>query len=184
MSHFMHMSRILLFLISVALFTACGGDKSILNEELYDGPTITMDTIVTRYSDEGIVKFILKAPREEKFDSGDEMWPEGLLIEIYDEKTRSLKTTFEADSVFYDRNENLYRGEGNVKVINLQSNERLHTEQLFWNPSDEIFYTERFVTIFDEDNLPTYGEGLTANQDFSEYEILRALGEKELGQGF
>jgi len=166
------------------LIASCGGDKSILNQEIYNGPTIIMDTIVTRFSDEGVVKFLLKAPREEKFDNGDQMWPRGMLLEIYDEQTKALKTTFVADSVFFDKKENLYRGDGNVKVLNLQTRERLNTEQLFWDPSAEKFYTERFVTIFDEDSLPTYGEGLTASQDFSEYEILRAVGEKDLGQNF
>ncbi|MGB3465350.1 MAG: LPS export ABC transporter periplasmic protein LptC [Cyclobacteriaceae bacterium] len=178
------MQKIATFLILTALIASCGGDKSILDEKLYDGPVIIMDTIVTRFSDDGIVRFVLKAVKEEKFENGDQMWPDGLLLEIYDQETRALKTTFEADSVFYNKKENIYRGEGNVKVVNLNTNERLNTEQLFWNQSEEIFYTERFVTIFDEDNLPTYGEGLTANQDFSEYEILRALGEKDLGQGF
>ena len=162
------MPRVIISLFILILGVSCGGDKSLLNVQEYNGPTIIMDTLVTRYSDEGLVKFVLKAPREEKFDNGDEIWPDGLLLEIYDENTRKLKTTFEADSVFYDKKENIYRGEANVKVINLESSERLTTEQLFWNPSDQLFYTERFVTIFDEDNLPTYGEGLKANQDFSE----------------
>ena len=49
-----------------------------------------MDTIVTRFSDEGVVKFLLKAPREEKFDNGDQIWPRGMLLEIYDEQTTPL----------------------------------------------------------------------------------------------
>lgn len=178
------MNKVFLVGLLITLVASCGGDKSILNQVEYEGPTIIMDTIVTRFSDEGVVKFLLKAPREEKFDNGDQIWPRGMLLEIYDENTKALKTTFEADSVFYDKKENIYRGEGNVRVINLQTKERLNTEQLFWDPNDKKFYTERFVTIFDEDSLPTYGEGLTATQDFSEYEILRALGEKDLGQNF
>ncbi len=178
------MPRIFLLVILTGFLAACGGDKSLLNQQTYDGPTIIMDTIITRFSDEGVVKFLLKAPKEEKYDNGDQIWPSGMLLEIYDEKTKALKTTFEADSVFFDKQENIYRGEGNVKVLNLETRERLNTEQLFWDPSAKKFYTERFVTIFDEDSLPTYGEGLTATQDFSEYEILRALGEKKLGQNF
>lgn len=176
--------RLFFIIMITGLLASCDADKSILNQEVYDGPTIIMDTIVTRFSDEGVVKFLLKAPREEKYDNGNQIWPNGMLLEIYDENTKALKTTFEADSVFYNKQENIYRGEGNVKVLNLETRERLNTEQLFWDPSAKKFYTERFVTIFDEDSLPTYGEGLTASQDFSEYEILRALGEKDLGQGF
>jgi len=178
------MPRIILIPALFALLASCSGDKSILNQAIYEGPTIVMDTLVTRFSDEGVVKFVLKAPKEEKYDNGDQIWPDGMLLEIYDQNTRALKTTFEADSVFFDKKENLYRGEGNVKVYNLNTKERLNTEQLFWDPNEKTFYTERFVTILDEDGLPTYGEGLTATQDFSEYEILRALGEKDLGQGF
>ncbi|MEL7147508.1 MAG: LPS export ABC transporter periplasmic protein LptC [Bacteroidota bacterium] len=171
-------------LLLMPMISSCGGEKSILKMPKYEGPTMVMDSIVTRFSDEGFVKFILKAPREEKYESGNQIWPSGMLLEIYDEETKNLTTTFEADSVFYDRLTNLYRGEGNVVVLNHRTREQLNTEELFWDRNEEQFYTDQFVTIKDEDGLPTYGEGLTANQDFSEYTILRAVGEKEMGQNF
>ena len=168
----------------VTLVSSCNDDKSLLKLPSYDGPSIVMDSIVTRFSDDGLVKFVVRAPREEKFKNGDQLWPLGMYLEIYDEDTRELTTTFQADSVFYEDKTDLYRGEGNVIVLNHQTGEQLNTEELFWAPKKQKFYTERFVTIRDEDGLPTYGEGLTASQDFSEYEILRALGEKEMGQNF
>ena len=171
-------------LLLVILTSSCGDEKSVPTLPNYEGPEMVMDSIVTRFSDEGFVKFIVKAPKEERYKNGDQIWPDGMNLEIYDQQTRELTTTFEADSVFYDKVTNIYRGEGNVVVFNHVTREQLKTEELFWDPTDEKFYTERFVTIIDEDGLPTYGEGLTASQDFSEYEILRAVGEKNMGQNF
>lgn len=179
------MNKVLIYgLLAVVLGTSCSDDKSVLKLPKYDGPIRMMDSTVTRFSDEGFVKFIVRAPREEEYKNGDQIWPRGLYLEIYDPASRVLTTTFEADSVFYEKLTGIYRGEGNVVVLNHQTREQLNTEELFWDPAKEIFYTERFVTIKDEDGLPTYGEGLTATQDFSEYEILRALGEKNMGQTF
>jgi LPS export ABC transporter protein LptC len=68
--------------------------------------------------------------------------------------------------------ENIYRAVGDVFVTNLQKNETLRTEELFWDPEKEIIYTEKFVTIKTEDDLIP-GEGLIAPQDFSTFEIKR-----------
>lgn len=176
------MIRNLSFFLLISVLYSCGADKSILNEEIYDGPTITLQNTLTKHSDDGVVKIIIKAPKQEQYENGDEYWPEGMLLELYNVKSGELTTTFVADSVSYDKIKGIYRGEGNVIVKNLQTKEQLTTEELFWNPKKKSFYTERFVTIVDDEGLPTYGEGLTANQDFTEYQILKPIGETNIGQ--
>ena len=60
--------------------------------------------------------------------------------------------------------------------MNIKNNERLNTEELFWNPTDEEIYTEKFVRIETEDQI-LLGQGLTADQDFSTYKIEKLTGE-------
>ncbi len=168
-------------LLSFALI-ACGGDKSILDEEIYEGPIISLFNTYTKHSDDGIVKIIIKAPKQEQYDNGNDYWPEGMLLELYNVETGDLTTTLVADSVSYSKEAGVYKGVGNVIVNNLDTKEQLTTEELFWNPEEKSFYTERFVTIIDEEGLPTYGEGLNANQDFTEYRIIKPLGETNIGQ--
>ena len=116
----------------------------------------------------------MKAPRQNDFESGDTEWPHGLFLESFDESGES-KTTFQANYVFYNRAEDLYRAEGNVIVKSLENGDELNTEELFWKPSDEEFFTEKFVTIRSDDEIHT-GEGLRANQDFTSYRILKPSG--------
>jgi len=170
--NFFEISILCLFLLA-----SCAGDKSLLNEKIYDGPVISVENVYSRHSDDGIVKIIIKADKQEQYDNGDEKWPEGMLLELYDVKSSELTTTFTADKVTHVKENGIYRGEGNVIVENLKSKEVLTTEELFWNPNKKIFFTERFVTIVDDEGLPTYGQGLTANQDFTEYTITEPDGE-------
>lgn len=66
----------------------------------------------------------------------------------------------------------------NVVVVNKRG-ERMQTEELIWNQKAEKFFTEKAVII----KTPTQtivGDGLEANQDFSEYEIKRPRGQLQV----
>ena len=115
----------------------------------------------------------IKAPKQEDFENGDRIYPDGFYLEYYDEE--ELVCTFRSNSVNYTSDENLYKGEGDVEVKNIETGDVLNTEELFWDPSGERFYTDKFVTILAEDEIHT-GEGLTANQDFSSYQIHKPSG--------
>lgn len=116
----------------------------------------------------------MKAPRQNDFESGDTEWPEGLFLESFGDEGEST-TTFMANYVYFTRAENIYRAEGNVVVKNLENGDELNTEELFWNPEKEEFYTDKFVTIKSDEEVHT-GEGLRANQDFTYYRILKPTG--------
>ncbi len=168
-----------LFIASLVLISSCGQDKSILNEVIYDGPLLSMDSVETRYSDEGNVRLIIRAAKELSFEDGNKEWPNGLFLEIFDENGVKT-TTFRADKAFYFKTEDYYKGEGDVVVKNIETNDELTTEELYWKPRDEEFFTERFVTIREGDGQLHTGEGLIASQDFSTYEITKPSGELEV----
>lgn len=156
------------------LGSACEDRKDLVDQKLYDGPLSSMDSINTVLSDSAQLVMHMVAPRQNDFENGDKEWPQSLFLESYDEQGKS-ETTFSANYVYFTRKENLYRAEGNVVVENLETGDKLNTEELFWNPKEEKFYTEKFVTIKSDDEVHT-GEGLSANQDFTEYRILKPAG--------
>ena len=162
------------FIICLIGVTSCRNRKELIDEPLFEGPVITMDSIYTQMSDSADVVLILKARKQNNFEGGDKEWPEGLSLQNMD-RDGQVVSTFEADYVFYTAKKNEYRAEGNVVVRSIENGDELNTEELFWNPSDEKFYTDRFVTIQSEGEVHT-GEGLTANQDFSSYRILKPQG--------
>jgi len=73
-----------------------------------------------------------------------------------------------------------YEQEGNVLirehvVIVSKKGEQLNTEELIWNQKIARFFTEKFVKISTPTQV-TFGDGLEANQDFTEYQIKNLKG--------
>ena len=63
----------------------------------------------------------------------------------------------------------------NVIVIN-NKNEKLSTEHLIWDEEKQLLYTNAHVRI-ETENGTLEGEGLKSNRDFTEYKILKPVGE-------
>jgi LPS export ABC transporter protein LptC len=84
-----------------------------------------------------------------------------------------------ANSAFYFKVENKWRGRGDVVVKNMQKNQQLNTEELFWKPDTQRIFTDKFVTIKD-DNDVAYGTGLEAAQDMSTYTLKNPKGQMEV----
>ncbi|WP_460880264.1 LPS export ABC transporter periplasmic protein LptC [Pontibacter rugosus] len=70
---------------------------------------------------------------------------------------------------------NLYIARGNVVVNNLKKQEKLETEELYWNRNKAKVYTDKFV-IFTTAEQRLTGTGFTANQDLSRYSITKVTG--------
>lgn len=172
--------RFFFIALLVIIATACSDRKDLIDQKLYEGPLSSMDSINTLLSDSAKVVMHMRAAKQNDFENGDTEWPKGLFLESFDE-TGDSKTTFEANYVYFTREENLYRAEGDVVVRSLENGDELNTEELFWNPSDKEFYTDKFVTIKSDDEVHT-GEGLKANQDFTSYQILKPTGSFVLEQ--
>ena len=64
-------------------------------------------------------------------------------------------------------------------MINLEKNQQLHTEELFWAPATRKIFTGKFVTIKLEREV-IYGTGLDAAQDLSTYTIKKPEGDFEI----
>ena len=162
------------FAIALSMISCDEKAQEILEEEVYEGPEVEMRDIKTLFSDSAIIRLKLVAPLQQIFDDGDENFPEGLDLEIYD-KDGTLNATFRSDRAKKFAADNYYLGEGNVVVKNLQTGDELNTEELFWYQAEGLFKTEKFVTIKSDGELHT-GEGLEATQDFDYYTIKKPTG--------
>jgi len=159
---------------SVCLALACGGNTELLEEEVYNGPIQMIVDENTMMTDSGRTAMRIKSLKRLDFKNGDKEWPEGLKLETYTRRGR-LKSTFSANVVTYSNIDNLYKGVGNVIVKNYQNQDELNTEELFWDPKNKKFFTEKFVSITSEGEVHT-GEGLTADESFESYTILKPSG--------
>ena len=162
------------FFVLTAVMLACGSVKDTTNKQIYEGPIMSLDSVNTVLSDSGLVVLRKQAPKEDQFGNRDVEWASGLSLQYFDKSGR-VSSTFKSDYAYYTYKKNIYKGSGDVVVRNVTNGNELTTEELYWNPKVKQFYTEKFVTIRTEDEIHT-GDGLTANQDFSEYTIIKPSG--------
>jgi LPS export ABC transporter protein LptC len=157
-----------LFLVGVLMLSACGPSETTVPVE-YEGPLSEAENVKMQYAEKDRVKVILTAAKILEFANGDEEFPEGIFIEFYDELGNKT-STLRANDAYFFKQENKWRGRGNVEVMNTQKQEQLNTEELFWTPNDKKIFTDKFVTIKLQSEV-LYGTGLEAKEDLSDYRI-------------
>lgn len=163
-------------------FSCKQNSKEILSQETYEGAIIEMDSINLQYSDSARLKVILKAPKQLIDEDDNRDFPDGVQMQFFDVHER-LSSTLRADKGYFFSKDNMYKAEGNVVMKNLRTGDELSTEELFWEPQEEIIKTQKFVTIKTEGEIHT-GEGLTASDDFETYKILKPSGTLTLDDDF
>ena len=158
------------------LVVASGCSQSDMKEPLiYNGPLRIGEDVELYYTEDNRVKLKMIAALVYEFENGDREFPKGLYLEFYDEAGK-MESTLRANEAYYFKKENQWRGRGKVEVKNLEKNEQLNTEELFWKPAEEKIFTDKFVTIRQQSDV-IYGQGLEARQDMSDYIIKKPEGE-------
>ncbi|PZX49852.1 LPS export ABC transporter periplasmic protein LptC [Algoriphagus chordae] len=153
----------------IALCSSCREDVDASALEVYDGPMNMAINIHLVQSDSAIVRSDIRAPKQLEFANGNIEFPEGIEIQFF-EKDGTLSTTLRADRGYLLKQENTYKGEGNVQVRNLIKDQKLQSEELFWEPNKKRIYTEKFVTVQDGETLFN-GTGLEADETFTNYSL-------------
>lgn len=161
-------------LLFLALMNSCREDVDKSQLEFYEGPMRISHDIELLHSDSAIVVTKLTAAKQLVFQNEDIQFPEGIVIHFF-EKDGQLSSTIRADRGYFDRRENLYRGEGDVRVHNLAKDQKLSSEELFWDPTKKIIYTTKFVTV-EEPNRLIKGTGMEADEGFNEYKFEKVSG--------
>jgi LPS export ABC transporter protein LptC len=164
--------RLFLWLIGVLLVgVSCKSEVDPSMFEIYTGPSSIRYDVNLYHSDSAIVRIQLKAKKQLAFDTGDFEFPDGIDITFFDE-LGEITTTIRADKGYYMRNKHLYRGEGDVQVKNIQKDQSLSSEEMYWDPNGKKIYTDKFVTIIDKQTL-IKGTGMEADEGFNEYKIFK-----------
>ncbi len=161
----------------VTAFAACT-PQEVAKPVDYQGPLREMENVEMYYTENDLIKIKMVAPKIFEFQNGDQEFTEGIYLEFYDE-AGNIKSILRANTAYYFKEENKWRGQGKVEVKNIQKNEQLNTEELFWKQDTKRIFTSKFVTI-KLANEVIYGTGLEAAQDLSEYTIKNPEGEFEV----
>ncbi|WP_296700145.1 LPS export ABC transporter periplasmic protein LptC [Algoriphagus sp.] len=150
-------------------FSSCREDMDASALQVYDGPINTAININLVQSDSAIVRSQIKAAKQLEYENGNLEFPEGIDIQFFDEEG-NVTTTMKANKGYYLREENLYKGVGDVQVENMVKDQSLKAEEMFWNPNKKQIYTEKFVTVRDGQTLFN-GTGMEADESFTNYTL-------------
>ena len=160
----------------LAMCWSCADQVEDIDESTeYEGPVYEVEDLKLWYSDSAIVRLMVQSAHMQEFENGDQEYPQGIYVEFYNQDS-TVSSTLKGDQAYFTKETNTYRTWGNVKLESFKNQQKLSTEELFWNVNDEQVYTDKFVIIETKDDV-LHGEGLTAKQDFSSYRILKPTGE-------
>ncbi|HEV7349943.1 LPS export ABC transporter periplasmic protein LptC [Telluribacter sp.] len=170
-----YLSPVFFVLLSL-LFVACEDDKNKASIP-YTGPIEEVNDVRVLYSENGFLKVEMKTPKQYRFQNEDKVFPDTVNINFFDDTGSTVTTTLRSDSGRYDNTKSLYVVKGNVRVVNSQTQERLSTSELYWNPNTKKVYTDKEVTIEKRKTGDIVkGIGLDAEQDFSQTSIRKPTG--------
>lgn len=151
----------------------------------YTGPLMETTNVLTLVSDSAKLKFQLTAPLEQRFENGDAVYPKGVKVTVYSsDGTRKVVNTITARHGKIDKAKNLYTLRGDVQVKNVPQEQRMNTEELFYDNTKGIIFTDSAMAVkVTTPNEYLTGFGLRANKEFSRYSIIKPTGVFALDPG-
>ncbi len=174
----MKLLQITLLTVLTFIFSACETDldkvERIASNEV-SLPVETSKNVEIIYSDSAIVRAKLTSPvlKFYKVQNAYHEMPNGLYVEFYDGNKR-VESTLQSKYGRKFQNQGIIEVKDSVVVIN-NKGERLDTEKLIWNEKTKKIYTNSFVRITTATDI-MFGEGLEANQNFTNYKIFKYRG--------
>ena len=162
------------FLFSI-IFLLCSCSNSLediervkINDEANVESAKDVDIL---YSDSAVVRMKIKSPlmqnRQNK-DNPTRVFPKGVWVDFFD-KSKSPTSHLTAKYAEYSEKEKVITLRDSIVVTNYK-NEKLETEELFWNERDGRIFSKKFVKV----TTPTeiiHGYGFSSNMEFTEWEI-------------
>lgn len=130
------------------------------------------------YSDSGKVQMKLTAPLIKQYKKVEKPYlefPEGIHMYFYNEYYE-YKAEMQADYAIYYNEDKYWQARGNVIAINYEKDEKLNTQELFWDEKTQKIYSNSFSRIENRDGT-FYGQyGFEANQNLTNWKLKGSKG--------
>lgn len=127
------------------------------------------------YSDHGLVRIKAIAPTATRFNKEKPYleFSDGIKILFYTPE-HTVENTLTAKYATAYENSHAMTARDSVVVVNTKG-EILNTDELIWDEEKKIIYSNSFVKITTADEI-IYGNGMTANENFTDYVIKHITG--------
>lgn len=166
-----------LLLVGVFFLASCENnvEKVKLLTEDVNLPMEESENVKIIYSDSGYSKMVIEAPKLERFniDKPYTEFKDGIHVTFFNKLGEKESELFADYAIDYEK-ENMMEAKGNVVVINVNG-DKLNTEHLVWIESEKKIKSNEFVKIETKEEI-IYGDGLDANEDFTQYRIKNIKG--------
>ena len=166
------------------LFIACENDLRDIEKvssRIVNVPVDTSRGVEVIMSDSGVVKGKLITPLLLIYNTAhpyNEM-PNGLTVIFFDENQKETSRIV-ADHGIRREQEKLVELRGNV-VVTTQKGDVFKSEELFWDESKKIFYSNQLVNITKPDGTSINGTNFQSDQNFENPIIQNATGSLATG---
>jgi len=170
--------KVITVFLGIVMLCSCKNDIDVINTftEIHNLPTQSVRNLETIYTDSGKIQIKLLTPELKRFSNVEEPYiefPAGIKVVFYD-KNQEPESRLTAKYAIYSETNNLWEARDSVIAIN-NLGDTLNTELLFWDEKKELIYTNKFVKITTENEV-IWGEGLEANQEFTDWKIKNVKG--------
>lgn len=171
-------SLIISIALAVAMLMSCKNDIEVISSltNIDNWPSQTIVNLETIYTDSAKIQLIVKSKLVETYNQEEDSYlefPKGLEVFFYD-KNEMVESQLSAKYAIYHKADQLWEAKDSVVVINA-NDEILNTEQLFWDENKKLIYTSIFVSITTTNEI-IYGEGMEANENFTNWKIMKPRG--------
>lgn len=140
-------------------------------------PNGEADKINLKYTDSGVIKSILTAPKLKDYSSVANPFvefPKGLHVVFFDDK--GAKTTIAANYGINYKKSDLIDLQGDV-VITSSDGKKFTTTQLYFNQKENWFFTEKYFKFSDAKGNFMEGPGVDFSKDFKVFNMQTNNGE-------
>lgn len=158
--------------------SSCENDIEVIKSFSHDTlmPNQSMINAEIIYTDSAKLQLRITAPEIHHYPNAAEEYtefPYGVFAEFFD-KNGNVESQLRSKYAVYYTEKDLWEAKDSVEVIN-SAGEILNTEQLFWDETQEIIYSDSFVKVTRPDEV-IMGEGFEADETFSRWEIRKIQG--------
>jgi LPS export ABC transporter protein LptC len=161
-------------------FMSCKNDIEKINSfaEKLDIPNQYGKNVRVEYTDTGKLQLKFLAPEMKRFLRKEDSYyefPKGIEVYFYDSQ-ENLQSIITANYSIYKEGPQLWEARDSVVARNIQTGERIDTEQLFWDQPKKFIYSNIFTKITNEDGVHFGERGFEAAQDLSNYRLIGSKG--------
>lgn len=178
--HAAHLRTITFFylpLLFVLCYSSCSNSMEDVNS-IVSRTNVNIEhgkEVQINYSDKGVVRIQASGPTVTRYNTQKPYleFSDGIKILFYSPE-HVVESTLTARYATAIENSRSMTARDSVVVIN-NKGEILNTDELIWDEDKKIIYSNSFVKITTEDEI-IYGQGMTANENFTDYVIKRITG--------